>query len=94
MIRIINIPNAAVPPAQQTDQVQARPGTATTEPSGPVSDQVEISDEGLALSRAVDHSTHRIMRIAAIRDEIRSGEYETPERIEGTVDRLLRVLSS
>jgi len=59
----------------------------------PIADQVEFSQEALALSRAVSDSTRRIMRIAAIRDEIRAGTYETTQRVEGAVDRILKLLS-
>ena len=57
-------------------------------------DRVEFSREGLALSRAVSDSTLRIIRIAAIRDEIRAGTYETAQRVDGTVDSILKLLSS
>lgn len=46
-----------------------------------------------AVSRAADQSSFRIARTAAVREEIASGTYETPERIEGTVDRILDILA-
>ena len=45
-----------------------------------------------ALQRAVGLSSLRIATTAAIRTEIEDGTYETPERINGTIDRLLDVI--
>ncbi len=57
-----------------------------------VGDTVELSGAGRALTRAVEESSFRIARVRAIRTEIASGIYETAERIEGTVARLLDVV--
>lgn len=74
-------------------------GPATTAP-GPTraayratADIVEMSEFAEALARAAERSTFRIARTRAIRAEIVAGTYETPERINGTVDRLLDVIA-
>ncbi len=60
--------------------------------SSAVVDQVEISDLAQLLG-SLDPSTDiRAEKVAAVRDAIRSGTYETPEKIEATVNRLLDVL--
>ncbi len=56
-------------------------------------DTVELSMAGRALSLGLEESSFRIARVRAIRAEIQAGTYETPERINGTVDRLLDVLA-
>lgn len=93
MIRLINIP----PTVMETQPRVERPApsdTGRTDAKAAGADQVEFSQEGLALSRTVNDSTRRIMQIAAIRDEIRAGTYETTERVEGTVDRILKLFAS
>jgi len=57
-----------------------------------VKDNVEISAAGRALARAEDVSSYRRARIESVRQEIDAGTYETPERIQGTIDRLLELL--
>lgn len=46
-----------------------------------------------ALQRIVEHSSMRQARVRAVQAEIEDGCYETPERISGTVDRLLDVIA-
>ena len=46
-----------------------------------------------ALRRLVEPSTMRQARVRAVQAEIETGAYETPERISGTVDRLLDVIA-
>lgn len=57
-----------------------------------VKDNVEISAAGRALARTEDVSSYRLARIESVRQEISAGTYETPERIQGTIDRLLALL--
>ena len=71
-------------------------GTASTQ-SVPAADrlaqdEVEISDLGAMLSRIRDSSGIRVDKIARLRAEIAAGTFETPERINGTVDRLMEEL--
>jgi len=62
-------------------------------PTGsPVQDTVELSPAGLALSRAEVRSCVRRARILDIRAEIKAGAFLTPERVDGTVERLLEIL--
>jgi hypothetical protein len=46
-----------------------------------------------ALRRVVDQSSLRQARLRAIQADIQQHTYETPERITGTVDRLLDVIA-
>ena len=64
------------------------------QPAGLTSDgdTVELSGVGKALSRAIEESSFTLARIRAFRAEIETGTYETAERIEGTVERLLDVV--
>ncbi|MCG3130997.1 MAG: hypothetical protein FLDDKLPJ_01772 [Phycisphaerae bacterium] len=52
-------------------------------------DAASFSDE--AVLRA-QNTAPRFHLISRIRDEINAGAFETPQRIEGTVDRLLDIL--
>ena len=58
----------------------------------PVEDTVELSPAGIALSRAEVRSCVRRARISEIRAEIKAGTFLTPERLNGTVERLLDIL--
>ena len=55
-------------------------------------DRVEFSRFGRALARAAEESSLRLARSRAIYAEIANGTYETPERLNGTVERLLDVI--
>ena len=46
-----------------------------------------------ALRRIVEQSSMRQARVRAVQADIEYGNYETPERISGTVDRLLDVIA-
>ncbi len=73
-------------------------GPATTAPGRPDAravtdkDVVEFSSRGEALARAAEESSFRIARARAVRAEIDAGTYETPERLAGTVERLLDII--
>lgn len=58
----------------------------------PVEDTVEPSPAGIALPRAEPRFRLPTMRISDIRAEIRAGTFVTPERLRGTVERLLDIL--
>jgi hypothetical protein len=66
--------------------------TAKPPTGSPVQDTVELSPAGLALSRAEVRSCVRRARILDIRAEIKAGAFLTPERVDGTVERLLEIL--
>ena len=55
-------------------------------------DTAEFSRMGETLARAMMESTLRIARTRAIQAEITNGTFETPARLNGTVDRLLDVI--
>src|SRR5688572_24224463 len=56
-------------------------------------DNLELSDLGSALSRMSESPAVRVGRIAKIRAAIEAGAYETANKIDGTVERLLSELS-
>ena len=89
MSLIINI-GQAYPPALPTALSAARANASTTAAGGRYSDTVEFSHT--ALNRAVVLSSLIIATTAAIRAEIEAGNYETPQRIESTVERILDVI--
>ena len=47
---------------------------------------------GRTLVQAIEQSSLSIARARALRAEIQSGVFETPERIDGTIERLLDVI--
>ncbi|RJP37032.1 MAG: hypothetical protein C4547_06230 [Phycisphaerales bacterium] len=64
-------------------------------PAAPIADRVdivEISQEGRARAQSRIPARPEFTRILEIRRAIEEGTYETPERIEGTVDQILRIL--
>ncbi len=56
------------------------------------SDPVEFSRMGRMLAGTMDTSSLRLAKIQALRAEIADGTFETHERIEGTVYRLIQKL--
>jgi hypothetical protein len=69
---------------------KAIPGRPPTGP--PVEDMLELSPAGLALSRADVPSPERFTRICGLRDEVKAETFLTPDRMDGTVEKLLEVL--
>lgn len=55
-------------------------------------DRVEISQVGRLLSRVHEISAVRVGKVAAIRAAIEAGQYETPQKLEVALDRLLEEL--
>ena len=55
-------------------------------------DRVEISDTAQSLSTLESDSGIRIDKVLAIREAIQDGTYETEEKIEATVEKLIDVL--
>ena len=62
--------------------------TAPTETPAQV-DQLDISEEAQAVSKALEAAPIRQDRVAEIRAQITQGTYETSEKLEAAVDRLL-----
>ena len=56
-------------------------------------DTVQISDSARYLSEIKKLPSIREAKVQQMKDLIASGQFETPERINGTVDRLLQELS-
>ena len=52
-------------------------------------DQVDISSEAQMLAGMNDTSEIRSERVAEIRHQIETGQYETPEKLDAVVERLL-----
>jgi anti-sigma28 factor (negative regulator of flagellin synthesis) len=56
-------------------------------------DQLDISHEANMLSRAMEAPGFRADRVAEIRAAIQSGVYETDDKLDIAMDRLLRQIS-
>ncbi len=79
-----------LPPALRGVPTQNIPTAPTTRAEE--SDRVELSRFGRQLADAMRISSLRRARTQAIRAQIENHTYETPERLIGTVDRLLDVI--
>ena len=66
---------------------------STTAPAAAPRDQVEISQLGLVLDGIHSLPEIRHEKVEAIRQQIASGTYETPEKLERALDNLLSELS-
>lgn len=77
-----------VQPNARFNQV-SQPASPSTSSSLHGPDELEISQEAQALSQIRDVPDIRADRVAAIRAEIASGAYETPEKIDLALERLL-----
>lgn len=66
----------------------------SNQPENVGTDLVEISPTGRMLSTLNGEDTVRAERLATIRQQIIDGSYETPDKIDITVDRLLEDLRS
>jgi len=73
--------------------LKTKKAIAVTPPTGsPGEDIVALSPMGIALSRADAQSRLRIIRISEFRAEIKAGTFVTPERVDGTILKLLKIL--
>ena len=57
-----------------------------------IEDTVELSPAGIAISRSELQSHLRSARVSEIHAEIKAGTFMTAERVDGTVERLLKLL--
>ena len=91
MSEIINIGNV-YPPSAYTGSTPT--SHSRHDPAGavPTKDTVEISRFSRTAFDLVEQSSLNVAKARAIRTEIAEGTYETPDRIRGTVDRLLDVI--
>jgi hypothetical protein len=81
--------------SEASARIGLRPGKAipAQPPTGSsVEDTVELSPVGLALSQADVLSPLQVARVCEIRAAIKAGTFLTPERLDGTVERLLEIL--
>jgi len=74
--------------SKATDQV-----TSSQDAGASQTDSVEISDSARYLGEIKKLPDIRQDKVQAARDLIAAGQFETPERINGTVDRLLQEVS-
>lgn len=91
------IVNVGSTPAILPFFVASTPSATSVDPSAAAAairgDTVEFSPLGRALARATELSSFSLAKVRAIREEIASGTYETPQRIAGTVNRLIDILA-
>jgi negative regulator of flagellin synthesis FlgM len=65
------------------------PAAETAPSSGPIQDELQISDAARLVEQAKALPEIRQDRVDAIRQQIAAGTYETPEKLEIALDRLL-----
>ncbi len=73
-----------VRPDQRPDGTNGQAGRVRPE------DQVEISDAAQMLSRMAQDTDIRTDKIASVRQAIADGTYETPDKIDVVVNRILQ----
>lgn len=89
----IGITNSFIPAYRATSPATSDPVARRNEAESlGESDPVEFSRMGRILAGATETSSLRLAKIQALRAEIAEGTFETPERIAGTVDRIIRDL--
>lgn len=94
MSSILDISHVTTPPAGlRSPQTRPAPHGDASHRSAETGDTLELSPIGRMISGAAAESSMRLARIRAIRAEILTGSYETNERIDGTVRRLLDILA-
>jgi len=79
----------AVSTTQRAHAAQAAP----RRPHFLEADQLDISQEADRISRTRESTEIRHDRVAEIRSQIEAGTYETPEKLDAAVDRLLDELA-
>ena len=82
-------------PVELSSAPVTRSGSAKANPSPAVSaeDRVELSELGRLLASARDLPDIRMERVLTVRKQIEDGTYETRDKIEHTVNRLMEELS-
>lgn len=75
-------------PVQRTQSAASVPAPAATPPAFP-QDEVEISSAGKMLDKLAQSSAVRAERLAQIQAAIADGTYETPQKLEAALERLL-----
>lgn len=67
-------------------------GLSRPEPSGssqPIQDELQLSDAAQFLDQVEDVPEIRMDKVASVRAQIEAGTYETPEKLDVAIDRLL-----
>ena len=82
----VHRPQPINPPQQPSVQPT---NTAPSSPAIQAADEVSISEAAQAASRTPDSAPVRLARVAAIRAQIANGTYETAEKLDTAVERLL-----
>ncbi|MCC5828399.1 MAG: hypothetical protein JJU36_03030 [Phycisphaeraceae bacterium] len=89
------------PSVNGTERNRTNPGSHTPGASTPASptpggpgnrepvDRADLSEEGLNRSRGESQGTIRFDLVGRVRAEIAEGRYETPEKLDAAIDRLL-----
>ena len=83
------ISNALRPSDVPMGQMEPKP--ESKRPDSPT-DRVEISEIGQMLSTLEPETDIRVEKVTEIREAILNGTYETPDKIDATVDRLWDIL--
>ena len=83
-------PNTPITRLQGSKASETIPGSQDAATSK--TDTVEISDSARYLGEIRKLPDIRLDKVQQARDLIATGQFETPERIDGTVDRLLHEL--
>ena len=81
--------NIHAPQSVRAPHRTAAPADSSATSSAPGVDELDISSEGNFISQARDLPEIRHDRVADIRAQIKSGEYETPEKLDLALSRLL-----
>ncbi len=77
-------PQSVGPPhSSRTSQSSARPDAA------PINDELEISDAAKLVAQSQQVPEIRQERVDAVRAQIADGTYETPEKLDVALERLL-----
>jgi len=80
-------------PSNPRPAINARAGAPslaeTAPPSDRLGDQVELSDRALLLSRLRELPDVRQDLVDQVRSAIERGEYETPEKLDAAIEKLL-----
>ena len=94
IIGATNVTNGAVQKVQQANSTtKANDPQSTSSPAMDTVDQLDISSEAKMLSQLKVAGEFRADKVADIRNQIATGQYETPEKLDVTVNRLLDELA-
>lgn len=74
-----------IDPKQPVHRTQSKP------PPPPIRDPIEVSGAGNLVNEALQIDPIRSARIQELRQAIRKGTLETPDRLEKALDRFLRM---